>query len=138
MNVSDIQFKETRDIRVEDIVALYKALSWSSANKPQVLHKALLGSHSLFSAWHGDRLVGIGNAITDGHLVVYYPHLLIHPDYQGRGIGTRLVRLLTAPYAGFHQQMLVADGRAVEFYRKCGFERAGKTEAMWIYAGHDH
>jgi len=32
---------------------------------------------------------------------------------------------------------LLTDER-FEFYRKCGFERAGKTEPMWIYAGHDH
>ena len=46
--------------------------------------------------------------------------------------------VLMARYNGFHQHMLVADGRAIQFYRKCGFERAGKTEPMWIYAGHDH
>ncbi len=34
--------------------------------------------------------------------------------------------------------MLVADGRAIDFYKKCGFARAGKTEPMWIYAGQDH
>ena len=38
----------------------------------------------------------------------------------------------------FHLSMTSADGRAIEFYRKCGFERTGKTEPMWIYAGHDH
>jgi ribosomal protein S18 acetylase RimI-like enzyme len=64
--------------------------------------------------------------------------LLVLPDYQGRGIGTELMRRLLACYRGFHQHMLVADGRAIDFYRKCGFERAGKTEPMWIYAGHDH
>jgi len=48
------------------------------------------------------------------------------------------MRMLMARYDGFHQQMLVADGRALEFYRKCGFERAGSTEPMWIYAGNDH
>ena len=67
-----------------------------------------------------------------------YPHLLVAPEYQGHGIGTRLMRMLMAHYEGFHQHMLVADGRAIDFYRKCGFERAGKTEPMWIYAGHDH
>jgi len=60
------------------------------------------------------------------------------PEYQGRGIGSHVMQMLMARYAGFHQQMLVADGRAIEFYTKCGFERAGKTEAMWIYAGGDH
>ena len=48
------------------------------------------------------------------------------------------MRRLMGRYEGFHQHMLVADGRALDFYRKCGFERAGKTEPMWIYAGHDH
>jgi ribosomal protein S18 acetylase RimI-like enzyme len=60
------------------------------------------------------------------------------PEYQGRGIGTELMRRLMTRYDRFHQHMLVADGRALDFYRKCGFERAGKTEPMWIYAGHDH
>ena len=133
-----IQYRTGRDISLEGVVELYRANGWSSAEKPQELYRALLGSHSLASAWDGERLVGLGNAISDGHLVVYYPHLVVHPDYQGRGIGTRLMRMLLARYEGFHQHMLVADGRAIEFYRKCGFERAGKTEPMWIYAGRDH
>lgn len=34
--------------------------------------------------------------------------------------------------------MLTADGEAIEFYKRLGFERAGKTEPMWIYAGTEH
>jgi hypothetical protein len=45
-----------------------------------------MGSHSLVTAWDDDRLVGLGNAISDGHLVVYYPHLLVHPDYQAEAL----------------------------------------------------
>ena len=41
-------------------------------------------------------------------------------------------------YPGFHQQMLTADGDAINFYMALGFERAGKTESMWIYAGDEH
>ena len=41
-------------------------------------------------------------------------------------------------YGGFHQQMLTADGRAIDFYKKAGFTKAGQTESMWIYAGNDH
>jgi len=90
------------------------------------------------TAWDSERLIGLGNAISDGFLVVYYPHLLVLPDYHGRGIGMQLMKMLMARYDGFHQQMLVADGRAIDFYRKCGFRRAGNTEPMWIYAGSDH
>ncbi len=45
---------------------------------------------------------------------------------------------LQQKYASFHQQMLAADGEAIDFYQALGFERAGKTEPMWIYAGNEH
>jgi len=137
MTSNEIQYSETRQLPLKCVLTLYGAIGWSAAEKPELLHKALLNSHSLVTAWHDQRLVGLANAISDGYLV-YYPHLLVLPDYQGCGIGTRLMQTLMARYDGFHQHMLVADGRAIEFYRKCGFERAGQTEAMWIYTARDH
>jgi len=134
----EIKITEQRELEEAELVALYESVNWSSARKPQLLLRALLDSHMLVTARHGGRLVGLGNAISDGCLVVYYPHLVVHPDYQRRGIGRRIVQRLQARYAGFHQQALLADGRAIEFYRRCGFTRAGKTEPMWIYDGNDH
>ncbi len=134
----DIRISETRDIKPEEIIALYKANEWSAADKPAELHKALLNSHSLVTAWDGDRLVGLGNAISDGYLVVYYSHLLVHPEYQGKGIGKMIVAEMQQKYGEFHMQMLVADGKATDFYEKVGFVRAGKTQPMWIYKGNEH
>ena len=127
-----------RDIKLNDIIDLYRANKWSSADKPTELYNALRNSHSLFSAWDEGKLVGIGNAISDGYLVVYYPHLLVHPDYQGRGIGQMIVEKMQEKYQGFHMQMLTADGKAIDFYKKVGFVRAGQTEPMWIYKGDEH
>lgn len=134
----NIEIKETKDIKQSDVIAIYKANKWSSAEKPDVLYKALLNSHTLLTAWDNDKLVGIGNAISDGYLVVYYPHLIIHPEYQGKGIGKLILNRFQEKYGGFHQQILVADGGAIDFYEKCGFVKAGYTRSMWIYKGHDH
>ncbi len=82
-------------------------------------------------------LVGIANAISDGYLVVYYPHMLIHPDHHCQGIGRRIMRAMYERYESFHQQMLTAVVDAVGFYEKVSFERAGQTVPMWIYAGND-
>jgi len=133
-----IEYSERRDLGLDDLLALYRANEWSSAEKPELLQRALAASHRVLTAWDGSRLVGLGSAISDGYLVVYYPHLLVLPEYQRRGIGMELMKRLQAAYVGFHQQVLLADGRALEFYRRCGFTRAGKTEPMWIYDGHDH
>lgn len=125
-------------ITTEEVVALYKANHWSSAEKPVQLMNALRGSHGLVTARICGVLVGIGNAISDGHLVVYYPHMLVHPDYQGQGIGRLMMTALSERYAGFHQQMLTADGDAVGFYERLGFSKAGRTIPMWIYSGTEH
>src|SRR5207244_11296792 len=92
MTSNTIEYSESRDLPLESVLALYRANEWSSAQKPDLLHKALLASHSLITAWDGPKLVGLGNAISDGYLVVYYPHLPVLPAYQRRAIGTELMR----------------------------------------------
>lgn len=125
-------------IQRDEVLEIYTANQWSSADKPEALMAALRNSHSLVTARSGGKLLGLGNAISDGFLVVYYPHMLVHPLHQGKGIGRQMMAALLAKYADFHQQMLTADGKAVAFYQSLGFARAGQTEPMWIYAGSEH
>ena len=125
-------------IETSEVIALYQANCWSAAERPGALLSGLRNSHSLVTARVAGRLVGLGNAISDGHLVVYYPHLLVLPEFQRKGIGRGIMTQLSERYEGFHQQMLTADGEAIGFYKRMGFERAGKTEPMWIYKGKEH
>ena len=133
-----IRLSETKTIPVEQVTELYKANEWSSAQSPSTLYNGLMNSHTLLSAWDGDRLVGLGNAIADGYLVVYYPHLLVHPDYHGQGVGKRIVERFQEKYGHYHMQILTADQKAIAFYEKAGFTKAGDTQAMWIYKGKEH
>lgn len=140
------QNKDSMDITVsfadqleqDEVIRLYRANGWSSAEKPVRLMAALRNSHALVTARIEGELVGLGNAISDGHLVVYFPHMLVHPAQQGKGVGRLMMGAMLERYAGFHQMMLTADGAAIDFYKALGFERAGKTEPMWIYAGSEH
>lgn len=133
---AEISMQDT--IEQSEVIALYRANEWSSAEKPDQLLAALRNSHSLVTARLNGQLIGIGNAISDGHLVVYFSHMLVHPTHQGKGVGKQMMQALQKKYAGFHQQMLIADGKAIDFYKSLGFSRAGKTEPMWIYAGGEH
>ncbi|MGR5066463.1 GNAT family N-acetyltransferase [Photobacterium sp. DNB22_13_2] len=134
----DVSVQISKEIEEAEVVGLYKANGWSSADVPEKLIPALLNSDMLVTARKDGKLIGIGNAISDGYLVVYYPHMLVDPNFQGLGVGRMMMELMQSKYKGFHQQMLTADGDAVDFYRALGFERAGKTEPMWVYAGSDH
>ncbi len=134
----DIQIEINGQIEQDEVLALYRENQWSSADKPEQLLAALRHSHSLVTARRNGELVGIGNAISDGYLVVYYPHMLVKPRYHGKGIGRKMMDAMQSIYGNFHQQMLTADGKAIDFYKSVGFVRAGQTEPMWVYSGTEH
>lgn len=133
-----IKIRDDRGLPYDQVISLYESVGWSCARKPDLLHRAVLGAHSVVTAWDGARMVGLGYAISDGHLVVYYPHLVVAPAYQGRGIGSALMQRLMVRYHEFHMQSLIADGRSLDFYRNLGFRAAGKTSPLWIYDGDEH
>lgn len=130
--------KSKENIHIGQVVSLYKANNWSAANKPKQLLKGLLNSHSLVTAWDNDQLIGLGNAISDGYLMVYFPHLLVLPEYQNKGVGKAIMNKIQEHYKNFHMQMLTADTEAISFYEKIGFSKAGATQPMWIYEGNEH
>ena len=133
-----LRLSDRKDFPIEDLVILYRSVGWSSADKPRELQAALANSHAVVSAWLESRLIGLGNALSDGHLVVYYPHLLVQPEFQGAGIGRQIMERLQERYSSLHTQILVSDGKTIPFYERCGFRKAGRTQSMWIYAGGDH
>ena len=131
----DIEYRDDRELPRDQVLALFRACGWRQAGRPDELLAGLAGSHALVTAWCGERLVALGNAISDGALVVYYPYLVVHPDCQRRGIGREVMGRLAAGYAGFDQQVLVTDEETVGFYTKCGFSPPGPVRTMWIRAG---
>ena len=43
-----------------------------------------------------DTLVGAGRALADGHDCAYIADIAVHPDHQGHGLGSAIVRRIVA------------------------------------------
>lgn len=71
----------------------------------------------------GDCLVGILRAVGDGASVLLIQDILVHPQYQRRGIGTRLMRSLLKRYETVYQLQLMTDNteKTIAFYKSLGF-----------------
>ncbi len=136
--MNNISIHYRKNLTVEEVIPIYESNGWSSANKPDLLIKALNNSHSLVSARINNRLVGLGNAISDGFLTVYFPHLIVHKNEKNSGIGTIILKTLLKEYNHFHMIVVLADSNTSEFYTKMGFNRAGRTVPLWIYSGNEH
>ena len=83
---------DSDSVQESEILELYCANQWSAAEKPQLLLEALNHSHSLVTARIDGRLVGLGNAISDGYLVMYFPIYWFIQNYKGRALVAELCR----------------------------------------------
>ena len=135
-----VTYRRTKSLPRNEVLRLYRSVGWSAASKPTRLMNALEKSHTVITAWADGSLVGLGNAITDEGLVVYYPHLLVAPAYQRQGIGRndRWYRLMSR-YQGFHRAHAGSrgKGRAIlsalrvcarwQGQSRCGYSTAAST-----------
>ena len=69
------------------------------------------------------QVVGFITAITDGVLSAYIPLLEVLPAYQGRGIGSELVRRMMAKLERFYMVDLLCDPDMQPFYERLGMRR---------------
>ncbi|MCL2300349.1 MAG: GNAT family N-acetyltransferase, partial [Firmicutes bacterium] len=54
------------------------------------------------------------------------------PEYQGQGIGRRLVELVRERYREYLRIVVVAYNAELDFYEACGFKKAEDASAMFI------
>ncbi len=76
----------------------------------------------IVTAWAGDLLVGVARSVTDFVYCCYLSDLAVDEAWQGRGVGTELIRRTQARLHPAAKLMLLAAPDATGYYPKIGFE----------------
>ena len=119
----EIQYTEGKKFTQAQVVSLFASVHWVSAEYPSRLYKALMHSSSVFTAWDGDRLVGLLRAIDDSELVAYLHYALVHPDYQGHHIAGTLIEMAKEKYRDYlYINLMPEESKNAAFYQRFGFE----------------
>lgn len=114
---------------------LRNTTGWPNIEDEKVA-KAL--DHDLFSVCvlENDKIIGMGRVIGDAAIYFYIQDVIVHPNYQGKGIG-RLIMDTIEDYlekeAGNNAfiGLMAAEG-VKDFYKKYGFsERPGNRPGMF-------
>ena len=127
-----ITYKDTHTFSAAELEKLFGAVKWESGNYPEKLQIAMQGFKTVFSAWDGDRLVGLCCAMDDGILNAYVQYLLVDPAYHNRGIGSTLIACIKETYRDYLRVVLLSYSREVRFYESCGFGRAIDAAPMFL------
>ena len=111
----------------EDYSQLRASAGWKNFSREQT-ERALTRSAFGLSVKDGEQTVAMGRAIGDG---LYYSlvDIVVRPDYQGQGVGTRVIHWLLdrieqeMPENSRVSVQLLAEKGKEGFYEKLGFRR---------------
>lgn len=126
-----IKYSTDKNFTKEQVKALFDSINWNSGKYPNSLYLALQNSQTVITAWDEDKLVGLTRAIDDGAMVAFVHYVLVDPKYQGQGIASYMMELITQKYKDFlYIDVMPEDKKNATFYQKFGFKVVDTGLAM--------
>ena len=109
---------------LEEIINLYQSVGWTNyLERISVLEEAYANSLCVIGAYDNEKLVGIIRAVGDGQTIVFVQDIIVLPEYQRKGIGTKLLKAVMDKFHDVYQMELLTDNteKTKAFYRSVGF-----------------
>lgn len=119
-----MEIRAYESFQAEEITALYQSVGWTNyLERSDILEEAYANSLCVLGAYDADRLIGIIRAVGDGLTIVFVQDLIVLPEHQRKGVGTKLLKALMDRYRDVYQMELMTDHteKTKAFYRSAGF-----------------
>lgn len=128
-----IEYTDEKRFTQEQVGGLFKSVGWQSAQYPDRVYRALMGSDTVISAWDGEYLAGLARVIDDGEMLAYMHWVLVNPAYQGMHVGSGLVQRVKQRYADYmFLEVMPEESKNAPFYQRHGFTLMEDGRAMQI------
>ena len=125
-----MEVRKYENFHLEDIINLYRSVGWTNfLERIGILEEAYTNSLCVLGAYDDDRLIGIIRAVGDGRTIVFVQDIIVLPEYQRKGIGTKLLKAVMDKYHDVYQMELLTDNteKTKAFYRSVGFTASDDT-----------
>ena len=135
-----IRYVENPNVSLEEVLPLYEAVGWTNyTTKPEMLKAAYENSLHIIGAFNNDeKLIGVLRGVGDGASILFIQDILVYPEYQHQGIGTKLLKETLEKYKNVYQIQLATDDstKTVSFYESNGFTSLTSLNCVsFIYTG---
>ena len=122
-----------------EVCALTILVGWPDPSKHglALVQKVWNEAPATVAAHDDDKLVGVCRAMWDGGIMAFVRSVVVHPDYQGQGIGHELLQRLLGELErlGVEHISLWATEGTEHFYEKFGFEARTSVTPMMKNCG---
>lgn len=115
-----------------EVIALYGAAGWGSADEydEDAVQSALVNTMCLIHATdHDGRLIGFARLFGDGVFHTSLAEIIVHPNWQGRGVGTAMLSKACELCGGTSIFLETFKGQE-HFFEGCGFVSRDRMVVM--------
>ena len=126
MNCRQIQFCTCPDyIDLSQLQKLFTSTAFWARERPlEELAIAIANSDPVVSVWDEDKMIGFARATSDGIYRATIWDVVIHPDYQGVGLGQKLIEtVLSHPRMNRVERVYLMTTHQQSCYEQIGFQR---------------
>lgn len=126
-------YTEEKIFTQEQVQQLFLSINWVSGNYPERLYKALMNSSTVLTVWDQEKLIGLTRVLDDTEMLAQIHYVLVHPDYQGKGIAGKMMEYIKEKYKDFmYLDVMPEDQNNISFYQKYGFSVMKHGAALQI------
>lgn len=128
-----MRIEESKNLQLNEIVNLYRSVGWTNyLKKVDILQQAYADSLCVLGAYDSDQLVGVIRTVGDGQTIVFVQDIIVLPEYQRKGIGTKLLKAVMDKYKDVYQMELLTDNtdKTKAFYRSVGFIASDEIDCV--------
>lgn len=114
-------YKINESVSAEVIADLRASVGWN--RMAFAYENPLFTSYLNISVFHNNKLIAYIDSVSNGCTDAYIQDLMVHPEHQGKGIGTELMNRMIALLKQKHIYMIsvIFDEELKGFYSKFGF-----------------
>ena len=130
MDCSNIQFSlQKSKIDYQQLQMLFnQAAFWARERTIQNLKTAVTNSNPVGTVWDGKTMIGFCRGTSDGIYRATIWDVVIHQEYQGLGLGRKLVETaLSHPLMSQVERVYLMTTYQQKFYEKIGFQENQST-----------
>ncbi len=125
-------YKYNETVSAKALADLRESVGWDRMESEY--KNPLMTSYYHIAVYVGDELIGYIDCVSNGVTDAYIQDLMVHPDYQGKGVGTNLMKMMITYLKEKHIYMIsvIFEEKLKPFYDKFGFcnMRCGQMETF--------
>jgi len=129
---NNLIFKINPDLSQIDwvyICELFDKVNWRT-RLPEEIEKAFSASTWTLFVYKEEQLIAFGRTIDDGRYYAMLGDIVVDPDFQGNGLGKKIVNTLNGQLENYHFVTLTAAPGKESFYKSLGWKKQ-TTAFIW-------